>query len=91
MPVTLPPVDLIRVTTVVDNSIDVLRADEAVVRRWSVARAGKIADLRAEHGLAHHIEVQRGREVARIAFEAARERRRIWRNVRLEADGESGL
>ena len=82
VPVTLPPVDLIRVTTVVDNSIDVLRADEAVVRRWSVARAGKIADLRAEHGLAHHIEVQRGREVARIAFDFGLTGEAMTHNVR---------
>ena len=69
MAVTLPEVDGVRVTTVVDNSIDLLRADEAIARRWSVHRAGKIADLRAEHGLAHHVEVQRGGETARIAFD----------------------
>jgi len=67
--VTLPPIDRVSVTTVVDNSVDVLRPDEKVARRWSVARARKIADLRAEHGLAHHVEVTRGRETARIAFD----------------------
>src|SRR5215510_7800812 len=66
---TLAPVDRVAVTTVVDNSIDVLRADEKVARRWSVARAHKFTDLRAEHGLAHHVEVSRGRETARIAFD----------------------
>jgi 7,8-dihydropterin-6-yl-methyl-4-(beta-D-ribofuranosyl)aminobenzene 5'-phosphate synthase len=65
----LPPVDRVSVTTVVDNSVDILRPDEKVARRWSVTRARKIADLRAEHGLAHHIEVTRGRETARIAFD----------------------
>jgi 7,8-dihydropterin-6-yl-methyl-4-(beta-D-ribofuranosyl)aminobenzene 5'-phosphate synthase len=65
----LPPVDRVSVTTVVDNSVDILRPDEKVARRWSVARARKIADLRAEHGLAHHVEVARGRETARIAFD----------------------
>ena len=65
----LPPVDRLSVTTVVDNSVDILRPDEKVARRWSVARARKIADLRAEHGLAHHVEVTRGRETARIAFD----------------------
>jgi 7,8-dihydropterin-6-yl-methyl-4-(beta-D-ribofuranosyl)aminobenzene 5'-phosphate synthase len=59
----------VSVTTVVDNSVDVLRPDEKVARRWSVPRARKIADLRAEHGLAHHVEIARGRETARIAFD----------------------
>jgi metal-dependent hydrolase (beta-lactamase superfamily II) len=65
----LPPVDRVSITTVVDNSVDILRPDEKVARRWSVARARKIADLRAEHGLAHHVEVTRGRETVRIAFD----------------------
>jgi 7,8-dihydropterin-6-yl-methyl-4-(beta-D-ribofuranosyl)aminobenzene 5'-phosphate synthase len=67
--VTLSPVDRVSVTTVVDNSVDILRPDEKVARRWGVQRARKIADLRAEHGLAHHVEVARGREAARIAFD----------------------
>jgi 7,8-dihydropterin-6-yl-methyl-4-(beta-D-ribofuranosyl)aminobenzene 5'-phosphate synthase len=67
--VSLPPVDRVSVTTVVDNSVDILRPDEKVARRWSVTRARKIADLRAEHGLAHHVEVTRGRDTARIAFD----------------------
>jgi 7,8-dihydropterin-6-yl-methyl-4-(beta-D-ribofuranosyl)aminobenzene 5'-phosphate synthase len=65
----LPPVDRVSVTTVVDNSVDILRPDEKVARRWSIWRARKSADLRAEHGLAHHVEVARGRETARIAFD----------------------
>ena len=65
----LPPIDRVSVTTVIDNSVDLLRADEKVARRWSVPRARKIADLRAEHGLAHHVEVTRGRDTARIAFD----------------------
>ena len=65
----LAPVDRVSITTVVDNSVDVLRPDEKVARRWSVPRARKIADLRAEHGLAHHVEVTRGRDTVRIAFD----------------------
>jgi 7,8-dihydropterin-6-yl-methyl-4-(beta-D-ribofuranosyl)aminobenzene 5'-phosphate synthase len=65
----LPAVDRVAVTTVVDNTVDILRADEKVARRWSVGRARKIADLRAEHGLAHHVEVTRARETTRIAFD----------------------
>jgi len=35
----LPAVDRVSVTTVVDNSIDILRPDEKVARRWSVRGA----------------------------------------------------
>jgi 7,8-dihydropterin-6-yl-methyl-4-(beta-D-ribofuranosyl)aminobenzene 5'-phosphate synthase len=66
---SLPAVDRVSITTVVDNSVDILRPDEKVARRWSVWRARKIADLRAEHGLAHHVGVARGRETARIVFD----------------------
>jgi hypothetical protein len=37
----LPPVDRVSVTTVVDNSVDILRPDEKVARRSSVGRARK--------------------------------------------------
>lgn len=66
---TLEAVDRISVTTVVDNSVDSLRADEKVARRWSHARARKMPTLRAEHGLAHWVEVTRGRTTARLAFD----------------------
>jgi 7,8-dihydropterin-6-yl-methyl-4-(beta-D-ribofuranosyl)aminobenzene 5'-phosphate synthase len=66
---SLAPVDRVSVTTVVDNSIDLLRPDEGVARRWTIPRARKIADLRAEHGLAHHVEVARGPERTRVAFD----------------------
>jgi len=66
---TLEAVDRISVTTVVDNAVDNLRADEKVARRWSHARARGMPTLRAEHGLAHWVEVTRGRETSRIAFD----------------------
>ena len=53
----------------VDNSVDSLRADEKVARRWTQARARRMPTLRAEHGLAHWVEVARGRETRRIAFD----------------------
>ena len=65
----LAPIDRLAVTTVVDNSVDILRPDEKVARRWGVPRARKIADLRAEHGLAHYVEVTRGRETGAIGFD----------------------
>jgi 7,8-dihydropterin-6-yl-methyl-4-(beta-D-ribofuranosyl)aminobenzene 5'-phosphate synthase len=66
---TLEAVDRISVTTVVDNSVDSLRADEKVARRWTFARARKMPTLRAEHGLAHWVEVTSGRETRRLAFD----------------------
>ena len=54
---TLEAVDRISVTTVVDNSVDILRADEKVARRWTSTRARRFSTLRAEHGLAHWVEV----------------------------------
>jgi 7,8-dihydropterin-6-yl-methyl-4-(beta-D-ribofuranosyl)aminobenzene 5'-phosphate synthase len=67
--VTLEAVDRISVTTVVDNSVDILRADEKVARRWTSTRARRFSTLRAEHGLAHWVDVTRGRESARLAFD----------------------
>src|SRR5262249_58229137 len=61
--------DGIGVTTVVDNSIDALRPDEKVARRHTIDRAARIPELRAEHGLAHHVEVTRGGETKRVAFD----------------------
>jgi len=69
MPVSLPAVDRLRVTTVVDNSIDNLRGDEKVARRFSHARARKMPTLRAEHGLAHWVEIGRATETHTIAFD----------------------
>jgi len=66
---TLGAIDRISVTTVVDNSIDALRADDRVARRFGTERAGRIPTLRAEHGLAHHVEVAGGDETTRIAFD----------------------
>ena len=65
----LPAVDRLAVTTVVDNYIDSLRRDEKVARRFGHARARKMPDLRAEHGLGHLVEITRGGETSRIAFD----------------------
>lgn len=65
----LPAVDRVAVTTVVDNYIDSLRRDDAIARRWSHAVARKMPDLRAEHGLAHLVEVARDGTTTRIAFD----------------------
>src|SRR5512132_1709753 len=67
----MPPgaVDRIRVTTVVDNYIDNLRQDDAIARRYSAFVAGKMPDLRAEHGLAHLVEVTRGSDRFTVALD----------------------
>ena len=69
MSVTLAEVDRISITTVVDNYIDSLRRDEPVARRFSQAVARKMTDLRAEHGLAHLVEVARGASTTRVLFD----------------------
>ena len=66
---TLPAVDRVAVTTVVDNYIDSLRGDEKVARRFGHAQARKMPDLRAEHGLGHLVAITRGAETSRIAFD----------------------
>jgi 7,8-dihydropterin-6-yl-methyl-4-(beta-D-ribofuranosyl)aminobenzene 5'-phosphate synthase len=68
-PMTLTEVDRVSVTTVVDNYIDVLRADDRVARRFGILVARKIPDLRAEHGLAHYVEITRGGTTTRLAFD----------------------
>jgi len=65
----LPEVERISITTVVDNYIDSLRQDDAIARRFSHAVARKMPDLRAEHGLAHHVEIVRGGISSRILFD----------------------
>jgi 7,8-dihydropterin-6-yl-methyl-4-(beta-D-ribofuranosyl)aminobenzene 5'-phosphate synthase len=67
--VTLPEVDRLSVTTVVDNFIDSLRADEKVAKRFTHAQARRMPTLKAEHGLGHWVEVARGGETRRIAFD----------------------
>jgi 7,8-dihydropterin-6-yl-methyl-4-(beta-D-ribofuranosyl)aminobenzene 5'-phosphate synthase len=65
----LPAVDRVVVTTVIDNYIDSLRRDEKVARRFGHARARKMPDLRAEHGLGHLVEITREGRTARLAFD----------------------
>jgi 7,8-dihydropterin-6-yl-methyl-4-(beta-D-ribofuranosyl)aminobenzene 5'-phosphate synthase len=83
--ITLEPVDGVDVTTVVDNSSDVLMPDEGLVRRWGpagtaeeipvipteLAEGGKTVDfLRAEHGFSALIDVQVGGRRRRVLFDA---------------------
>ena len=69
-PASRPPeVDRLSITTVVDNFIDNLRADEKVAKRFTHAQACRMPTLKAEHGLGHWVEVERGGESRRIAFD----------------------
>ena len=65
----LEEIDSLSVTTVVDNYVDSLLRDRPGVRRFSTAVARKMTDLRAEHGLAHLVEVTRGAVTTRIGFD----------------------
>ena len=56
---SLPEVDRLSITTVVDNFIDNLRADEKVAKRFTHAQARRMPTLKAEHGLGHWVEVER--------------------------------
>jgi 7,8-dihydropterin-6-yl-methyl-4-(beta-D-ribofuranosyl)aminobenzene 5'-phosphate synthase len=80
---SLDEVDRIAITTVVDNYIDVLRQDEKVARRFSAFAARQVPDLRAEHGLAHFVEITRGRDTTRIAFDFGPSDTAITHNFRV--------
>jgi 7,8-dihydropterin-6-yl-methyl-4-(beta-D-ribofuranosyl)aminobenzene 5'-phosphate synthase len=67
--VSLPEVERVSVTTVVDNYIDSLLRDRPQARRFSAAVARKMTDLRAEHGLSHLVEVTRGTTTTRVGFD----------------------
>ena len=83
--ISLRPVDGVSVTTLVDNSSDVLMPDEGLVRRWGpngsagaipvvpteLAEGGKTVDfLRAEHGFSALVEVQADGRRRRVLFDA---------------------
>ncbi|MGV1009185.1 MAG: MBL fold metallo-hydrolase [Dermatophilaceae bacterium] len=83
--ITLAQVDGVHVTTVVDNSSDVLMPDEGLVRRWGpagsagpipvipteLAEGGKTVDfLRAEHGFSAMVDVRVGGRQRRVLFDA---------------------
>jgi 7,8-dihydropterin-6-yl-methyl-4-(beta-D-ribofuranosyl)aminobenzene 5'-phosphate synthase len=80
---SLAEVDRVRVTTVVDNYIDALRQDEKVARRFSAFVARQMPDLRAEHGLAHYVEVTRGAHTVRVAFDFGPSDAAITHNFRV--------
>jgi len=61
MPESLPAVDRLSVTTVVDNSSTTCAPDEKIARRFTHVRARKMPTSALEHGLAHWVEIGRGR------------------------------
>ena len=64
-----PEIDRISITTVVDNYIDSLRQDGEVARRFSHAVARRMPELRAEHGLAHSVEITGRGATRRVLFD----------------------
>jgi 7,8-dihydropterin-6-yl-methyl-4-(beta-D-ribofuranosyl)aminobenzene 5'-phosphate synthase len=82
--VGLRPVDGVSLTTVIDNSADMLLEDEGLVRRWGLSGTagplpivpnGMALDglgvdfLRAEHGFSALLEVRDGDRVRRVLFD----------------------
>jgi 7,8-dihydropterin-6-yl-methyl-4-(beta-D-ribofuranosyl)aminobenzene 5'-phosphate synthase len=84
-PVPLIPVDAVHVTTLMDNSSDVLLPDEGLVRRWglsgtagplpvvpdSMSLTGRSVDfLRAEHGFSALVEIVSNGHTRRVMYDA---------------------
>jgi 7,8-dihydropterin-6-yl-methyl-4-(beta-D-ribofuranosyl)aminobenzene 5'-phosphate synthase len=82
--IPLTPVDAVHITTLIDNSFDMLLPDEGLVRRWGpvgsagdipviptdMAEGGKTADfLRAEHGFSALVEVRVDNRNRRVLFD----------------------
>jgi 7,8-dihydropterin-6-yl-methyl-4-(beta-D-ribofuranosyl)aminobenzene 5'-phosphate synthase len=82
--IPLRPVDGVHITTLVDNSCDVLLPDEGLVRRWGLvgtagtipvvptefAEGGKSLDfLRAEHGFSALVEIRTDGRRRRVLFD----------------------
>jgi 7,8-dihydropterin-6-yl-methyl-4-(beta-D-ribofuranosyl)aminobenzene 5'-phosphate synthase len=65
----LAEVDRVSVTTLTDNFIDSLRRGDDVTRRFDHFTGRRVPTLRAEHGLAHWVEVTRGAAVTRLVFD----------------------
>jgi 7,8-dihydropterin-6-yl-methyl-4-(beta-D-ribofuranosyl)aminobenzene 5'-phosphate synthase len=85
MSIPLRPVDAVHVTTLIDNSADVLLPDEGLVRRWGlngtagplpvvpsgIALAGRTVDfLRAEHGFSALVEIHVDGGARKVLFDA---------------------
>lgn len=81
--IPLEPVDEVAVTVLVDNTVDMLLADDGPVRRTGllsgdlpqvdvdVLRGGRAVDgLRAEHGFSELVELTRGGVTRRVLFDA---------------------
>ncbi len=83
--IALETVEGVRITTLIDNAIDVLMPDQGFIKRWGpvgtsaplpliaadAADGGKSVDsLRAEHGYSALIEIEKAGRTHRILFDA---------------------
>jgi 7,8-dihydropterin-6-yl-methyl-4-(beta-D-ribofuranosyl)aminobenzene 5'-phosphate synthase len=79
-PIALQPVDALTITTLVDNTTDILLVDEGPARRAAIGAGPRVAApvldlgeafdaLRAEHGFAALVTVRRGEREHRILFD----------------------
>jgi 7,8-dihydropterin-6-yl-methyl-4-(beta-D-ribofuranosyl)aminobenzene 5'-phosphate synthase len=82
-PISLEPVDMVTVTTLVDNVADLLLVDEGPAKRYPFARAvdpdvparflkgGRTGDaLRAEHGFSALVTIEKAEKATRVLFDA---------------------
>ena len=81
--ISLEPVDSITITTLVDNTTDMLAPDQGPARRPNVAAAGAprmpaafleggqaLDALRAEHGFSALVTIERAGKSRRVLFDA---------------------
>lgn len=80
--ISLPEVDEVQVTLVMDNSIDVLMAGSDVVKRYQL-RANQFERLQpmAEHGFSALIRLKKGNKDGTVLFDTGVSRRGILNNL----------
>jgi 7,8-dihydropterin-6-yl-methyl-4-(beta-D-ribofuranosyl)aminobenzene 5'-phosphate synthase len=92
-PIALEPVDALTVTTLVDNVTDSLLSDQGPAKRPSMAAAPRLAAplliggdtddaLRAEHGFAALVTVEKAGRETRVLFDAGRTPDGLVENMR---------
>src|SRR5262249_12328513 len=89
--IALPEIDEIQITTITDNSLDVLMASTSVARRFPLRRDVFDHDLPiAEHGYSVLVRARRGDARATMRFDTGVSRKRIlWNLDALEIDAKA--
>src|ERR671938_33458 len=81
-PILLPEVDQVKITLVMDNSIDILMAGSDVVQRFPLRRDlfGHLQPL-AEHGFSALITVKQGQKSGTVLFDTGVTRQGLLHNL----------